>query len=112
MIRLEGLDPDEYWNDVLQTGGDRLTESGFDDWVVTLHPFTVREAESAEARQGGQVVKIDPATKTLDIAAVEQPDLPPESFVQTTIIDVIEQAIGARGDDDLADRLRDVGGEG
>ncbi len=47
----------------------------------------------------------------LDIAVREQPDLPPGSFVQTSVIDAIDQAIEARGDDDAKDWLRDEGGE-
>ena len=47
----------------------------------------------------------------LDIAVDEQPDLPPQSFVQTSIIDVIDQATDARSDDVFEDLLRDEGGE-
>ena len=112
MIRLEGLELDEYWSKVLQTGNDRLEEFGFDDWVVTLRPLTVPDSERAEAHEEERAVNISAATKTLDIVVDEQPYLPPQSFVQTCIIDAIDQAIDARIDDDSEDLLRDAGGEG
>ena len=112
MIRLEGgLELDEYWKEVRQTGNDRLEEFGFDDWVVTLRPLTVPDPERAEAHEEESVVNISAATKMIDIAVDEQPDLPPQSFVQTNIIDVIDQATDARRDDDFEDSLRDEGGE-
>ena len=63
---------------------------------------TAREAES--------VINISGHTKALDIVVEQKPELPAESFVQTSIIDVIEQATHALGDDD-DDWLRDEGGE-
>ena len=112
MIKLEGgFELDEYWREVRRTGNDRLEEFGFDDWVVTLRPLTVAESQSAGAHEEEEALNISAATKTLDIAVGEQPDLPPQSFVQTSIIDVIDQAIDARGDDDFEDLPRDEGGE-
>ena len=112
MIRLEGgFELDEYWREVRQTGNDRLKEFGFDDWVVTLRPLTVADSARAGAHEEESAVKISADTKMLDIALDEHPDLPPQSFVQTSIINVIDQAINARGDDDLEDWLRDEGGE-
>ena len=112
MIRLEGgFEIDEYWREVRQTGNDRLEEFGFDDWVVTLRPLTAPDPERIAAHEEESVVNISAATKTLDITVDEQPDLPPQSFVQTSIIDIIDQAIEARGDDDSEDWLRDIGGE-
>ncbi len=107
MIRLEGgFDVETYWREVRETGDDRLKDFGFDDWVVTLRPLAVAGSEKADS-----AVNISAATKMLDIAVERQPDLPPESFVQTSIIDAIDQAIGARGDDDAEELLRDEGGE-
>ncbi len=107
MIRLEGgFDVETYWREVRETGDDRLKDFGFDDWVVTLRPLAVAGSEKADS-----AVNISAATKMLDIAVERQPDLPPESFVQTSIIDVIDQAVGARGDDDAEELLRDEGGE-
>ncbi len=112
MIRLEGgFELDEYWREVREAGNDRLKEFGFDDWVVTLRPLTVADSERTEADEEESAVNISADTKTLDIAVDEQPDLPPQSFVQTSIIDIIDQAIEARGDDDSEDWLRDLGGE-
>ncbi len=112
MIRLNGaFELDEYWREVRQTGDDRLREFGFDDWVVTLRPLTVAESQRAGAHEEASAVNISAATKMLEIAVREQPDLPPQSFAQTNIIDVIDQAIDARGDDDPEDRLQDDGGE-
>ena len=112
MIRLEGgFELDEYWREVRQTGNDRLKEFGFDEWVVTLRPLTGTESERAEVHEEESAVNISAATKMLDIAVREQPDLPPGSFVQTSVIDAIDQAIEARGDDDAEDWLRDEGGE-
>ena len=112
MIRLDGaFELDEYWREVRQTGDDRLQECGFDDWVVTLRPLTVAESQRAGAHEEASAVNVSAATKMLEIAVSEQPDLPPQSFAQTNIIDVIDQAIDARGDDDPEDRLQDDGGE-
>ena len=112
MIRLEGgFDLDEYWSEVRQTGNDRLRESGLEAWVVTLRPLTAADSKRAGADEEQAPVNIDAATKTLDIAVHEQPDLPPESFVQTGIIDAIDQATHARRDDDIEDLLSDQGGE-
>ena len=112
MIRLEGgLELDEYWREVRQTGDERLQEFGFEDWVVTLRALTLPDSARAEAHEEEPAVTVSAATKTLDIAVGKQLDLPPQSFVQTSIIDVIDQAIDARGDGDSEDRLRDEGGE-
>ncbi len=112
MIRLEGgFELDEYWSEVREAGNDRLSEFGYDDWVVTLRPLTVADSERTEADEEESAVNISADTKTLDIAVDEQPDLPPQSFVQTSIIDIIDQANEARGDDDSEDWLRDEGGE-
>ena len=112
MIRLQGgLELDEYWREVRQTGDERLQEFGFEDWVVTLRALTLSDSVRAEAHEEEPAVTVSAATKTLDIAVGKQPDLPPQSFVQTRIIDVIDQAIDARGDGDSEDRLRDEGGE-
>ena len=107
MIRLEGgFDVETYWREVRETGDDRLKDFGFDDWVVTLRPLAVAGSEKADS-----AVNISAATKTLDIAVVEQPELPPQSFVQTKIIDVIDQAIDTPGEHDSGNWLRDEGGE-
>ena len=112
MIRLEGrLELVEYWREVRQAGNDRLEEFGFDDWVVTLRKLTVPDPERVEAHEEESVVNISAVAKTIDIAVDEQQDLPPQSFVQTNIIDVIDQATDARRDDDFEDTLRDEGGE-
>ncbi len=112
MIRLEGgLQLDEFWREVRQTGDERLQESGFEDWVVTLRALTLPETGRAEAHEEEPAVTVSATAKTLDIAVGKQPDLPPESYVQTSIIDVIDQAIDARGDGDSEDWLRDEGGE-
>ncbi|MHC4446676.1 MAG: hypothetical protein ACYSXF_02560 [Planctomycetota bacterium] len=109
MITLEGrFELDEYWKEVQQLGNDRLKDFGFDDWVVTVRPLTAAERAAGEAES---VINISGATKTLDIVVDEQPELPAESFVQTGIIDVIDQVISALGDDDAEDWLRDEGGE-
>ena len=105
MIRLEGgFERDQYWQEVRRTGDDRLKESGFEDWVVTVRP-------RAGAQEEEVAVKMSVATRMLDIAIRGQPELPPESFVQTNIIDVIDQAIDTRSDDNVEDMLRDEGGE-
>ena len=78
---------------------------------MTLRPLTVADSERTEADEEESAVTISADTKMLDIAVDEQPDLPPQSFVQTSIIDIIDQAIEARGDDDSEDWLRDIGGE-
>ncbi len=110
MIKLEGgFELDEYWSEVRQTGDERLEESDFVDWVVIVQPRAAGDA--AGARQEESAVKIRAATKTLDIIVDRQPDLPPEVFVQTSIIDVIAQAIEARGQDHSKDWVRDEGGE-
>ncbi len=112
MIRLEcGLELDEYWREVHKTGDERLQESGFEDWVVTLRALTLPDPGRADAHEEEPAVTVSAATKTLDIAVGKQADLPPQSFVQTRIIDVIDQAIEARGDGDSEDWLRDEGGE-
>ena len=112
MITLEGrFELDEYWGEVRQTGNDRLKDLGFDDWVVTLRPMTVAESQRGGAHEAESAVTLSGATKALDIVVEEKPELPAESFVQTSIIDVIEQAIGALGDDEAEDWLRDEGGE-
>ena len=112
MIRMEGgLGLAEYWREVRQPGNDRLEEFGFDDWVVTLRPLTAPDPERIATHEEESVVNISAATKTLDITVDEQPDLPPQSFVQTNIIDVIDQATDARRDDDFEDLVRDEGGE-
>ena len=111
MIRLDGgFELDEYWREVLQTGNDRLEELGLDDWVVTLRPLPMADSERAEADQES-AVNLTADKKMLDIAVEAQPELPPQSFVQSCIIDMIEQAIAGRGGDDADDRLRDEGGE-
>ena len=111
MIRLEGgFELTEYWIEVQQTGDDRLKESGFNDWVVTLRPLTATDSEGTEAQAAETAVNISVADKTLDIAVAGQPELPPDSFVQTSIIDAIE-VTGAGGDDAAEDLLRDEGGE-
>jgi hypothetical protein len=105
MIRLdESLERDDYWQEVRQKGDERLTESGYDDWVVTVRPRSGAHDEAV-------AVNVSVATRLLDIAVHEQPELPPESFIQTSIIDVIEHAIGARRDEGDEDPLRDEGGE-
>ena len=110
MIRLEGgFELDGYWKEVRETGDDRLKEFGFDDWVVRLRPLIVAGSERAEAHEADSAVNISAASKILDIEVEMQPDLPPESFVQTSIIDAIDQAIGAHGDDE--NWFRDEGGE-
>ena len=110
MIKLQGrFEFDEYWEEVRRAGDDRLQESGFDDWVVTLRPPGVADSERA-AREQVPDVSISAAKKILDIAMFRQPDLPPQSFVQTSIIDAIE-VTGAGGDDAAEDLLRDEGGE-
>ena len=110
MIRLDGgFELDEYWREVRQTGNDRLEEFGFNDWVVTLRPLAVPDFDIVEARDEEPIA--NPATKTIDIAVEKQPELPPESFVQTSIIDVIEQATHAQHEDDDEDFVRDTGGE-
>ena len=112
MIRLEdGLELKEYWKEVRQAGNDRLEEFGFDNWVVTLRPLNAPDSVRVDAPEEESVVNISTATKTIDIAVDEQPDLPPQSFVQTNIIDVIDQATDTRHDDDFEDSLRDDGGE-
>ncbi len=112
MIRLDGgFERDEYWRQVREAGNDRLKEFGLDDWVVTLRPLTATDSEGAEADEEELAVNISADTKMLDIAVDEQPDLPPQSFVQTSIIDMIDQAIEARGDGESEDWLRDLGGE-
>ena len=112
MIRLEcGFELDEYWREVRQTGNDRLKEFGLEEWVVTLRPITAADSEKAGTHEEQTAVNIDAATKMLDIAVHEEPDLPPESFVQTGIIDAIDQATPARRDDDIEDLLSDEGGE-
>ena len=112
MIRLEGrFEGDDYWREVRQTGDERLGEAGLDDWLVTLRSPTGAESEHTARDETEPIIGIDAAARTLDIKVDEQPDLPPESFVQTSIIDVIELATGAR-DDDGQDPVRDVGGEG
>ena len=112
MIRLQGgLELDEYWREVRKMGDERLQESGFEDWVVTLRALTLPETGRAEAQEEEPAVTVSAATKMLDMAVGKQPDLPPQSFVQTSIIDAIDQAIDARGDGDSDDRLRDEGGE-
>ncbi|MCZ6492707.1 MAG: hypothetical protein O7D97_06910 [Planctomycetota bacterium] len=112
MIRLQGgLKLDAYWREVRQTGDERLQEAGFEDWVVTMRPLTLPETGRAEAHEEEPAVTVSVTAKTLGIAVGKQPDLPPESYVQTSIIDVIDQAIDARGDGDSEDWLRDEGGE-
>ena len=112
MIRLLGeFELDEYWREVRQTGNDRLKEFGLEKWVVTLRPMTAADSEKAGAHEQQAAVNIDTATKMLDIAVQEQPDLPPESFVQTGLIDAIDQATHTGRDDDLEDLLSDEGGE-
>ncbi len=110
MIRLEGgFELDEYWSEVRQTGDERLDESDFDDWVVIVQPRAAGDA--AGAREEESAVEISVTTRMLDISVDRQPDLPPEVFVQTSIIDVIAQAIEARGQDHSEDWVRDEGGE-
>ena len=112
MIRLQGgLEHDEYWREVRQTGDERLQEFGFEDWVVTLRALTLPDSAGVQAHEEEPAVTVSAARKTLDIAVGKQPDLPPQSFVQTSIIDAIDQAIDARGDGDSDDQLRDEGGE-
>ena len=112
MIRLQGgLELDEYWREARKTGDERLQEFGFEDWVVTLRALTLSDSARADSHEEGPAVTVSAATRTLDIAVGKQPDLPPESFVQTRIIDVIDQAIDALGDGDSEDWLRDEGGE-
>jgi len=112
MIRLEGgFELDEYWREVRQTGNDRLKEFGFEEWVVTLRPMTATDSESAGAHEEQAAVKLDAATRMLEIAVHERSDLPPESFVQTGIIDAIEQATHTPRGDDVEDLLSDEGGE-
>ncbi len=112
MIKLEGgFELDEYWSEVRQTGDERLDESDFVDWVVIVRPRAAGAAEGSSAREEESAVKIRAATKTLEIAVDRQPDLPPEVFVQISIIDVIAQAIEARGQDHSKDWVRDEGGE-
>ena len=112
MIRLEGgFELDEYWREVRQVGNERLDEFGFNDWVVTLRPLTGADSARAGAAKEASAANLSAATKTLDIALGEPPDLPAQSFVQTSIIDVIQQATAARGGDNLEESLRDEGGE-
>ena len=112
MIRLEGgFELDEYWTEVRQTGDERRDESDFVDWVVIVRPRAAGETTGAPAHEEESAVKIRAATKTLEIAVDRQPDLPPEVFVQISIIDVIAQAIEARGQDHSKDWVRDEGGE-
>ena len=112
MIRLQGgFEVDEYWTEVRQTGNDRLKEFGYEEWVVTLRPLTLTESERAGSHEEEWAVNVSAASKTLDIAVIEWPELPPQSFVQTTIIDVIDQATHARGDDAFENLFRDEGGE-
>ena len=112
MIRLQGgFEHDEYWRQVQETGDDRLQESGFDGWVVTLRPLPAADSTGTESHQQELAVNISVAGRLLDIAADEQPALPPQSFVQTSIIDIIDQAIGATGVDDVEALRRDEGGE-
>ena len=97
MIKLDGaFEIDGYWREVRQTGNDRLMEFGLEDWVVTLRPPTVADSDGADARERDPAVNMSAATKMLDIAVDGQPDLPPQSFVQASIIDVIAQAIDSR----------------
>ena len=108
MIRLEGgIEPDAYWKEVLETGDDRLAESGFEDWVVTLRP----PVPSVGPDEPELTINLTADAKTLEIVVREPPELPPQSFVQTCIVDVINQAIGGESRDDLEDVLRDEGGE-
>ncbi len=110
MITLEGrFELDEYWREVRQTGNDRLKDLGFDDWVVTLRPLAAGDSKGTD-HEAESVINISGHTKALDIVVEQKPELPAESFVQTSIIDVIEQATHALGDDD-DDWLRDEGGE-
>ena len=102
---------DKYWREVRQTGDDRLKDLGFDDWVVTVQPLTLVDSERSRSHEGEPVVNLSVATKVLEIAVAEQPDLPPESFVQTSIIDIIEQAMDPQANDDLEDWPSDEGGE-
>ncbi len=101
MITLkDGFELDDYWSEVRQTGDERLEESGFVDWVVIVRP------------QAAEAVEISVATRVLDIGVDGQPDLPPEVFVQTSIIDAIDQAVeAAMGQDHSEDLIRDDGGE-
>ncbi len=111
MITLEGrFELDEYWTEVRQTGNDRLKDLGFDDWVVTLRPQAAGDSKGT-AHEAESVINISGDTKALDIVVEEKPELPAESFVQTSIIDVIEQAIGALGDDEAEVWLRVEGGD-
>ncbi len=112
MIRLQGgFELDDYWREVRQVGNERLDEFGFNDWVVTLRPLTGADSARAGAAEEASAANLSAATKTLDIALGEPPDLPSQSFVQTSIIDVIQQATAARGGDNLEESLRDEGGE-
>ncbi len=112
MIRLQGgFEVDEYWTEVRQTGNDRLKEFGYEDWVVTLRPLTLTDSERSGSHGEEWAVDVSAAAKTLDIAVIERPELPPQSFVQTTIIDVIDQSTDARGDDAFGNLFRDEGGE-
>ena len=105
MIRLEGgFEVQEYWEEVRKAGDDRLEDAGFQEWVVTLRP-------SAAGPDEQRAVNVNAAARTLEVAVEEQPDLPPDSFVQTSIIDVIEKATGEKADDVFEDLLRDEGGE-
>ena len=112
MIKLQGrFELDEYWREVKETGDDRLQESGLDGWTVTLRPLSAADSTGGEPHDQELAVNIGVAAKSLDIAVDEQPALGPQSFVQTSIIDVIDQAIGATRDDILDDLRRDEGGE-
>ncbi len=112
MIKLHGrFELDKYWREVRQTGDDRLKDSDFGDWEVTLRPLTASDSKGAGALEEEPAVNIRAATKTLEITVAEQPELPPQSFVQTKIIDVIDQAIDTPGEHDSGNWLRDEGGE-
>ncbi len=113
MIRLEGgFELDEYWSEVRQTGDERLEESDFVDWVVIVRPRAAGDAEGARVHEEKEsAVEISVTTRMLDISVDRQPDLPPEVFVQISIIDVIAQSIEARGQDHSKDWVRDEGGE-
>ncbi len=110
MIRLEGrFELDEYWKYIRQMGNDRLKDLGFNDWVVTVRPLAAGDSKDT-AHDAESVINISGNKKTLDLVVEEKPELPADSFVQTSIIDVIEQATHALGDDD-DDWVRDEGGE-
>ena len=112
MIRLAGgLDHDKYWTAVGETADDRLVDCGFGEWVVTLRPLTADDRPPPAADEPEPLISISAATKTLEIAVRGRPELPPQSFVQASIIDVIDQLIGGRADASVEDLLRDEGGE-